>query len=146
MKKLVFMLILFLNSVVLLGQTKPTKQETIDWLTAKIRENSTYSTNTSTCIYTVTENHKIKISSSNNIGIFKISFSFDDICDARINRLGGKTIYVKLKSPSIGYYDDGSSGEYNQYLLFFEPDIAERMLKAFKTLAEYNCPPVKNTF
>ncbi|WP_343535123.1 hypothetical protein [Pedobacter sp.] len=146
MKNSIFILVLLLNGIRLNAQTKPSKQETIDWLTAKIRENSTYSTNTSTCTYTVTEDHKIKISSSNNIGIFKISFSFDDICDARINRLGGKTIYVKLKSPSIGYYDDGSSGEYNQYLLFFEPDIAERMLKSFKTLAEYNCPPAKNTF
>lgn len=154
MKKLSFILLLLLNGAVLFGQTKPTKQETIDWIIAKIRENpriedirhpGVYYT------YSITDDYKIKCSliSQRKVSFTNtVTFSFNDICSASFNE-NFKAISVTFKSPIKSKSDDGTTDEEDSWEFFINPsatNMGERMLKAFRTLAEYNCPPVKEIF
>ncbi len=149
------MLILLLNGIILNAQTKPSKQETIDWITAKIRENpriedlrhpGVYYT------YSITDNDQIRCSliSQRKVSFTStLTFSFNDICSASFHE-NSKAINVTFKNLIKSKSDDGTTDEEDSWTFFINPNAApnmpERMLKAFKTLAEYNCPKVKEVY
>lgn len=143
---------LLLNVIIVNAQIKPTKQETIDWLTEKIKglkgTAGTYTINNNI----ITDSYVFKSGKT-----FKHSFSFDDVCNARSERIENEKatfVHVKLKSPSPEYENGAPNGLTIEEGSFYIKDsgyesdtgLAERMLKAFKTLAEYNCPPKKEAF
>ncbi|MGF7232148.1 hypothetical protein [Arachidicoccus sp.] len=78
---------------------------------------------------------------------------FDNICSAV--RLTEKdvtvAIKIKLKRPITRDYNDGSGAEIRDYVYLYmdwilEPNLLDRMIKAFNDLGSYNCPPVKEVY
>jgi len=139
----------------MLGQTKPTKEETIAWITGKIRENPKIEDIRHPGVfytYSVTDENIIKCSliSQRKVSFINtISFSFSDICSVEFDE-NVQAISVTFKYPIESKSDDGMVDEEDSWEFFINPEasssMGERMLKAFKTLAEYNCPPVKEVF
>lgn len=153
MKKLFFTIILLLNGILLNAQTK---QQTIDYLTEKISGLTTHFYLDYKVTYTVSDNRITTISTWKNGNTNKNTYSFDDICNVRlvhINRKNSKNsplstiICVKLKSDTPIYINDVSNGTVNEEYFDItdseyesEVNLSEKMFKALKTLAEYNCP------
>ncbi|PYF74380.1 hypothetical protein [Pedobacter nutrimenti] len=170
MKKVFFTFLLFTITVVLsFAQTSPTKQETMDWIVAKLRENGYGTTQTTVTgdlylyrfnytvddngIINVEENSSVKDESGRSYTKDSYSFSLNDICSIQT----GNAIKCLLKTKidlSTELNQNGYKSRINrlrQYSFICltwgkEQNLNERMTKALQTLAEYNCPKAKNTF
>jgi len=154
-KSILFVFFILSLSITSLAQTKPTKQETIDWITAQLRNNKgvTEAASKAEWKYIVIDNN-IKSSMETARGlILTIVFSFDDICSVTKYKdyKGSESLEIKFKNElNVDDVSDNSVSKSEDWSIVLDwsktDNLYERLFKAFSTLATYNCPPAKNTF
>lgn len=140
---------------------EPTKQETMDWITSKIEKYLLLETGRRTTAsgretYTTNSFNKysegvIFINSKNN---YDSGNSYDNNIKIDLNNVDSVKIdeeksAIVIKGKAVSFF----SGEWHPFFVFFsktykssepiitfnsEPNLYERMIKAFQTLAKYN--------
>ncbi|MFT4203589.1 MAG: hypothetical protein QM610_06695 [Chitinophagaceae bacterium] len=169
---LLFVLVSLIN--VSYGQMKPTKQETIDWLISKFkvykRASDFYnipgvSDVSITCEFYKQENNAILVQSTYGRGfgngndrIDSYVLNLNNICSISLVNHSHNVIRIHLKNPinvSSTSLRNGGGTEVTQKSIVSvsvgfdnvqEENIEERTARALATLADYNCPPVKEPF
>lgn len=161
MKKALCCLILVLSACLFsVAQTKPTKQETIDWITAKLRDYNIVSPNSlSKYEYQITDDGSFTqsvytITNSGIIARRTIIISPQSVYKAENNDgKNGLTVFFKTPVELVTYHysnDSETTSKVSSANLALdwnkEPNLRERMFKALSALAEYNNPKVKEVY
>ncbi|PYF74379.1 hypothetical protein [Pedobacter nutrimenti] len=155
MKKAFFTFMLFtITGVLSFAQTRPTKQEIVNWIIEKVRLYSEYklieSNNTKVAtFFSIDANQNIEQHITGKgftmIGTEKL----EDICSAELDELN--RIKIQFKQPIvITQLETGGKVTSGIAILYLneskENNLRNRMIKALNDLGSYNCPKAKEVY
>lgn len=155
MKKALFTFMLFtITGVLSFAQTKPTKQEIVNWIIEKVR---LYSEQKLMEIGDVKTAYSLRFDASQNIeqsllmrgNKLTATTNLENICSAEL--VEQSRILIQLKNPiAMIFSDSGEKFNTNNISLYLnaskENNLRNRMIKALNDLGSYNCPKAKEVY